>query len=114
MYFDINQQGAYDLLNDMKNVVYEQERVYLVSTLGAKFQQEGNQYCWIYGELPNNAIIGFGDTPGEAMHDFWMSFYNQKPNKMVEQIVTEEQPIENDYNFFIKNLYKFRNWILKN
>jgi len=114
MYLDINQNNVSNLVSDMSNAVYEKERIDLVSTLGAKFMQEGNQYCWIYGELPNNAIIGFGDTPGEAMHDFWKSFYNQKPNKMVEQIATKEQPIEDNYNFFIKNLYKLRNWLLKN
>jgi hypothetical protein len=31
---------------------------------------DGNKWCALYGENPQDGVAGFGDTPGEAMADF--------------------------------------------
>lgn len=32
----------------------------------------------MYGEMPNNCIVGFGDTAHAAMLDFSKNFYTEK------------------------------------
>tara|TARA_R110000850_G_scaffold268546_1_gene400194 strand:- start:322 stop:576 length:255 start_codon:yes stop_codon:yes gene_type:complete len=53
-------------------------RLSIISSLKPSFSKDGNQWCYLYGELPNDYIVGFGDTPHAAMDDFVNSFYNQK------------------------------------
>ena len=52
----------------------------IIKSLNPVLKQEGNQWCYAYGELPNDCILGFGDTPYEAMLDFCQNFFNQKSN----------------------------------
>ena len=53
-------------------------RLSIITALKPVFSRDGNQWCYLYGELPNNCIVGFGDTPVNAMDDFVNCFYNQK------------------------------------
>ena len=53
-------------------------RLSIIKALNPKFSKDGNQWCYLYGKLPNDCIIGFGDTPADAMDDFIINFYNQK------------------------------------
>jgi len=50
----------------------------IFKALNPKFSKDGNQFCFLYGELPNDCIIGFGDTANQAMKNFILSFYNSK------------------------------------
>ena len=50
----------------------------IISALKPKFSRQGNQWCYLYGDMPSDYIVGFGDTPVNAMDDFINSFYNQK------------------------------------
>jgi hypothetical protein len=50
----------------------------IISALKPKFSRQGNQWCYLYGEMSSDYIVGFGDTPVNAMDDFINSFYNQK------------------------------------
>ncbi len=60
---NIEQVGAMNELNQMFMVV---------NNLNVKLQREGNKWCYIYGELPEgNCIAGFGDTPEDALRDFY-------------------------------------------
>jgi hypothetical protein len=60
------------------NLIYQKEtlelkRMFLViKELDIKLKKDGNQWCYIYGELPeSNCIAGFGDTPVKALKDFY-------------------------------------------
>ena len=53
-------------------------RLSIITALKPTFSKDGNQWCYLYGELPNDCIVGFGDTPVSAMEDFVNNFYNQK------------------------------------
>lgn len=50
----------------------------LIRSLNPVFSKDGNQFCFLYGTLPNDCIVGFGDTPYLAMCDFTKNFYNSK------------------------------------
>jgi len=55
-----------------------EKKLSIISALKPTFSKDGNQWAYLYGELPNDCIIGFGDTPNDAMNDFVNNFYNQK------------------------------------
>jgi hypothetical protein len=41
---------------------------------------DGNQWCYIWGSLPEpSCIVGFGDTPYQALEYFCLDFYANKP-----------------------------------
>lgn len=47
----------------------------VVNGCNANFGKDGDQYFYIYGELPeSDCIVGFGDTPMEALESFYDSF----------------------------------------
>jgi hypothetical protein len=47
----------------------------IVRGLGAKLGKDGNQWYYIVGELPEqDCIVGFGDTPAQALHEFCKMF----------------------------------------
>lgn len=50
----------------------------IIKAFNPDFSKDGNQYCYLYGTLPNDCIVGFGDTPYLAMNDFVNNFFNQK------------------------------------
>jgi len=50
----------------------------LIEMLKPVFSKDGNQYCYLYGTLPNDCVIGFGDTAYLAMTNFSLNFYTQK------------------------------------
>lgn len=52
----------------------EQSDLQIIQALNPKFSKDGNQWCFIYGEFPNDCVAGFGDTPKKAMQDFCHNF----------------------------------------
>ena len=70
-----SEQGV---LNEQMNVLIEatqtemlRRKLLIVSMLGVKFGKDGDQYYYIIGELPEkDCIVGFGDTPLEALDEF--------------------------------------------
>ena len=53
-------------------------RLSIITALKPAFSKDGSRWRYLYGELPNDCIEGFGDTPVSAMEDFVNNFYNQK------------------------------------
>jgi hypothetical protein len=66
------------VLNEQMNVLIEatqtemlRRKLLIVSMLGVKFDKDGDQYYYILGELyAKETIVGFGDTPMEALDAF--------------------------------------------
>ena len=52
---------------------HELERMFMVvEKLNVKLQKDGDQWCYVYGDLPEpNCIAGFGDTPEQALREFY-------------------------------------------
>lgn len=63
----------------------------IIKAFNPKFSQDGNQYCFIYGELPNDCIVGYGDTAYDAMNDFVKNFSNQKAIDMTHKSERKEK-----------------------
>lgn len=63
---------------DIQNQQDLDRRLSIITALKPAFSKDGNQWCFLYGEQPNNCIVGFGDTPINAMDDFINNFYNEK------------------------------------
>lgn len=57
----------------------QQAELQIISALQPKFSKDGNMFCYLYGELPNDCVIGFGTTASEAMRDFCKNFHTAKP-----------------------------------
>ena len=59
-----------------KMTAAEYEKFFVVANgLGAKLIKDGNQWCYIYGKLPeSNCIVGFGNSPEEALWNFYKEF----------------------------------------
>jgi|JI9StandDraft_1071089.scaffolds.fasta_scaffold442294_2 hypothetical protein len=64
--------------DEITNQLDLERRLSIIKALNPKFGKDGNQWSYLYGELPNDCIVGFGDTPHDAMDDFVKNFYNQK------------------------------------
>jgi len=70
-------QGA-QIAEEIKGQIAMQRNLDVFKVLNPTLSKDGNQYCFLYGELPNDCIIGFGETANDAMNDFVHNFYNQK------------------------------------
>lgn len=79
-------QGA-QLADEYRTQIRRQSELEIISALKPTFMLDGNMYCFTYGELPNDCIQGFGETPVSAMEDFVNNFYNQKAVKSVAKTV---------------------------
>jgi len=77
-YLDANQTTVHNLIQTHVDRLDDLRMLDIIEKLKPKFSQDGNQYCFILGEMPEHYIAGFGNTPYEAMQDFCKSFYNQK------------------------------------
>jgi hypothetical protein len=59
----------------MKDKQQELERqLSIINGLKPRFYSDGNQWCFSYGTWPNDCIVGFGDTPKQAMESFTFAF----------------------------------------
>jgi len=82
MYLDPNSIAASEITNTIDKNLEDARKLQVISHLKPSFLKEGNQFCFLYGELPNNCIIGFGDTAYDAMNDFCKNFYWYKAVKL--------------------------------
>lgn len=69
----------------MANAFQETEwirQMYLAfNGLQGALKVDGNQWCANTGDWPEHNITGFGDTPEQAMRDWYKSYSNQKAVK---------------------------------
>lgn len=50
-------------------------KLLIIKSTSAKFGKDGNQYYYIVGDLPEpDCIVGFGDTPMQALDEFCKSY----------------------------------------
>lgn len=87
-YIDFNHLMGHQIGNEIQNQQDLERSLSVISALKPAFSKDGNQYCYLYGELPEHCVVGFGSTPYEAMEDFVNNFFNQKavPNKKPEEL----------------------------
>lgn len=68
----------YDSNNIAQKIIAVEEHreaMLTFSLLGGKLRQDGNQWVAMVGEMPENYVAGFGDTPNAAIYDFWKAMY---------------------------------------
>lgn len=54
----------------------------IANGMGATFGVDGNQFYFIVGHLPDpGCIVGFGDTPYQALSEFYNAFCSQRIKK---------------------------------
>ena len=78
MYIDETQTQGHELLNDMQRRLDALKELDLIEKLKPELSKDGNKFCFLYGGLPNDCVVGFGDTVALAMSDFYNAFYNDK------------------------------------
>jgi hypothetical protein len=62
----------------MMEVYEQQKRFAIINGLGAKLSKDGNQFCFIVGDMPEHTVVGFGETVSLAAIDFEKNFYSEK------------------------------------
>ena len=75
---DFNHWKGSQIGDDIQTLIYEKSNLQIVETLKPVFSLDGDQYCFLYGSLPNDCILGFGETPLLAVQDFCNNFRFQK------------------------------------
>lgn len=68
------------LVNNAQSVLSEYERP--CALFKPSVSIDGGKWCALYGENLQGGVVGFGDSPSEAMSDFdkaWYSKLNQQP-----------------------------------
>lgn len=78
MKIDFDHWKGAQIADEIQNQIDLDRKLSIIKALSPAFSKDGNQWCYLYGELPNDGIVGFGDTPNDAMEDFIINFYNQK------------------------------------
>ncbi len=78
IHLDENQVGQYALLEDMQRRLDTLKELDIIEKLKPEFHRDGNQFCFLLGELPDRYLMGHGDTVVEAMTDFCHNFWNEK------------------------------------
>lgn len=77
-FIDADHWKGAQILDEIQAAEQEKRELQIVNMLKPEFSKDGNQYCFLYGTLPNDCIIGFGDTAYLAMRDFCNNFYTSK------------------------------------
>lgn len=50
----------------------------IIEMLKPEITIDGNQWCVLWGNMPEKYIVGFGDTPAQAIQNFVDSFFSPK------------------------------------
>lgn len=78
MNIDFDHYRGSQIADEIQNQLDLDRKMSIIKALNPSFSRDGNQWCYLYGALPNDCIAGFGDTPYDAMSDFVKNFYSQK------------------------------------
>lgn len=74
-YLDSGQIFVHNLVSTMMDATERNMRLDLIQKTGARLVRDGNQWCYILGEMPVDYVAGFGKSPYDAMQDFWNEFH---------------------------------------
>jgi len=77
-FIDADHWKGAQILDEVIAQTQTRSELQIIEMLKPEFSKDGNQYCYLYGTLPNDCIVGFGDTAYLAMADFCKNFYNSK------------------------------------
>jgi len=78
MKIDFDHWRGSQIADEVQNQLTLDMQLSVLKALNPTFGKDGNQWSYLYGELPNDCIVGFGDTPYLAMVDFVHNFQSQK------------------------------------
>jgi len=81
MKIDFDHWKGAQIGDEIQNQQDLERRLSIIKTFNPTLTQDGDSFCFLYGTLPNDCIVGYGDNPHDAMNDFVNSFYNQKSSK---------------------------------
>lgn len=77
-FIDADHWRGAQILDDIQEQIFQNTHLDVIAKLQPTFSKDGNQFCYLYGELPNDCVVGFGDTAYLAMRDFVKNFQTQK------------------------------------
>lgn len=77
-YIDADHWKGAQILDDIQEQIFQNTQLDVIEKLKPEFSKDGNQFCYLYGTLPNDCVVGFGDIPYLAMRDFVKNFHTQK------------------------------------
>lgn len=55
-----------------------EQQKHVFQMLNPRLEIDGNQWCCIWGAMPELYIAGFGDTPAQAIRNFVSDYYTSK------------------------------------
>lgn len=76
---DLNHWRGAEIASQLQRNADEANWLQMIHYLKPSLQKEGNQWVYILGKLPeSNCVVGFGDSPREAMISFCTAFNTNK------------------------------------
>jgi hypothetical protein len=72
-------QPTQSLEESIQETLSLEQNKHIIQMLRPRLEKDGNQWCYIWGQMPESYIAGFGDTIALAANDFKNSYYTQKP-----------------------------------
>ena len=72
---DFNHWRGSEIADEIQKQQYLERGLSILKALNPTFSRKGNQWMYLYGKLPNDCIVGFGNTPHDAMSDFANNFF---------------------------------------
>lgn len=78
-YLDGEHWRTAELVNELQVAAAELRILQIISQLKPVLSKDGNQFCFLYGEMPNDCVVGFGGTPWKAAQNFYDNFLTSKP-----------------------------------
>lgn len=77
-YLDPNHYQTAQIADELNAAATELRSLQIIGQLKPTLSKDGNQFCFLLGEAPNDCCVGFGDTVAKAMQDFCYNFFNYK------------------------------------
>lgn len=78
-YLNPNHWQTAQLVDELNAAATEMRTLQFIEQLKPVLSIDGNQYCYLLGEMPKDYVVGFGDTTWKAAQDFHNNYINSKP-----------------------------------
>ena len=78
----MEQNELYNILTEQYGEVLETHAMWgCISALGAKLSNDGNMWCFLWGDNLQEGVCGFGETIFDAAWNFYLEIKRQKARK---------------------------------
>jgi len=78
-YLDADHWSVHQLVRELTVSAEEARTLQFIKLLNPKLSKDGDQWCYILGEMPKDYVAGFGASPFLAAQDFVSNYLKTHP-----------------------------------